>query len=176
VGRRVKRSRSEFSVQPSFWEHSGIVGCGPAGACKQSDCAAGPIGVGQDDIVAGLESADAGEVLFDHRDVTDQATRERGVGFVFQHYVLSRHITVAQNIAFVLRVCWAPAFEGTTRVQELLRLVRLEGLGRRLPSELSGGQRQRVVFVRALAVRPQRLLLDEPCGALDAGVRQEPRG
>ncbi|MFO0251463.1 MAG: sulfate ABC transporter permease subunit CysW, partial [Planctomyces sp.] len=127
-------------------------------------------------IIAGLESADSGRVLFDDRDVTDLAARERGVGFVFQHYALFRHMTVAENIAFGLRVRKAPAFEVTSRVQELLHLVRLEGLGQRLPAELSGGQRQRVALARALAVRPQMLLLDEPFGALDARVRQELRG
>ena len=139
----------------------------------------GPSGSGKTTllrIIAGLESADAGQVLFDDRDVTDLAARERGVGFVFQHYALFRHMTVAENIAFGLRVRRAPAFEVTSRVQELLRLVRLEGLGQRLPSELSGGQRQRVALARALAVRPQMLLLDEPFGALDARVRQELRG
>lgn len=139
----------------------------------------GPSGSGKTTllrIIAGLESADAGQVLFDDRDVTELAARERGVGFVFQHYALFRHMTVAENIAFGLRVRRAPSFEVTSRVQELLRLVRLEGLGQRLPSELSGGQRQRVALARALAVRPQMLLLDEPFGALDARVRQELRG
>lgn len=109
----------------------------------------GPSGSGKTTllrIIAGLESADAGQVLFDDRDVTELAARERGVGFVFQHYALFRHMTVAENIAFGLRVRRAPSFEVTSRVQELLRLVRLEGLGQRLPSELSGGQRQRVAL------------------------------
>jgi len=139
----------------------------------------GPSGSGKTTllrIIAGLESADAGQVLFDDRDVTQLAARERGVGFVFQHYALFRHMTVAENIAFGLRVRKSPAADVNRRVQELLRLVRLEGLGQRLPTELSGGQRQRVALARALAVRPQMLLLDEPFGALDARVRQELRG
>lgn len=139
----------------------------------------GPSGSGKTTllrIIAGLESADAGQVLFDDRDVTLLAARERGVGFVFQHYALFRQMTVAENIAFGLRVRRTAATEVTRRVQELLQLVRLEGLGQRLPSELSGGQRQRVALARALAVRPQMLLLDEPFGALDARVRQELRG
>lgn len=139
----------------------------------------GPSGSGKTTllrIIAGLESADAGQVLFDGRDVTHLPARERGVGFVFQHYALFRHMTVAENIAFGLRVRKAARAEVTSRVQELLRLVRLEGLGQRLPAELSGGQRQRVALARALAVRPQMLLLDEPFGALDARVRQELRG
>ena len=139
----------------------------------------GPSGSGKTTllrIIAGLESADTGRVLFDGRDVTNLAARERGVGFVFQHYALFRHMTVAENIAFGLRVRKAPQAEVGTRVQELLRLVRLEGLGQRMPAQLSGGQRQRVALARALAVRPQMLLLDEPFGALDARVRQELRG
>lgn len=139
----------------------------------------GPSGSGKTTllrIIAGLESADSGQVLFDDRDVTQLAARERGVGFVFQHYALFRHMTVAENIAFGLRVRKRPAADVNQRVQELLRLVRLEGLGQRLPTELSGGQRQRVALARALAVRPQMLLLDEPFGALDARVRQELRG
>jgi sulfate transport system ATP-binding protein len=139
----------------------------------------GPSGSGKTTllrIIAGLESADSGQVLFDDRDVTQLAARERGVGFVFQHYALFRHMTVAENIAFGLRVRKSPANDVNRRVQELLQLVRLEGLGQRLPTELSGGQRQRVALARALAVRPQMLLLDEPFGALDARVRQELRG
>ncbi len=139
----------------------------------------GPSGSGKTTllrIIAGLESADTGQVQFDNRDVTSLAARDRGVGFVFQHYALFRHMSVAENIAFGLRVRRVPGAEVKLRVTELLRLVRLEGLGNRLPSELSGGQRQRVALARALAVRPQMLLLDEPFGALDARVRQELRG
>ncbi len=138
----------------------------------------GPSGSGKTTllrIIAGLESADQGSIHFEDEDVTERAARERGIGFVFQHYALFRHMTVFQNVAFGLRVRSTPRSEVTARVNELLKLVRLDGLGSRYPSELSGGQRQRVALARALAVRPRMLLLDEPFGALDAKVRQELR-
>lgn len=138
----------------------------------------GPSGSGKTTllrIIAGLESADAGSIRFQDEDVTDRSARDREIGFVFQHYALFRHMTVFENIAFGLRVRSIPTKEANDRVQELLSLVRLEGLGRRYPSELSGGQRQRVALARALAVKPRMLLLDEPFGALDAKVRQELR-
>src|SRR5262249_53776271 len=138
----------------------------------------GPSGSGKTTllrIIAGLEIPDAGTVLSDDEDVTSQSARDRNVGFVFQHYALFRHMTVFENIAFGLRVRHRPDAEVRQRVTELLRLIRLEGLERRLPSELSGGQRQRVALARALAARPRLLLLDEPFGALDAKVRQELR-
>lgn len=138
----------------------------------------GPSGSGKTTllrIIAGLEHADRGAILVQDEDVTQQAARERGVGFVFQHYALFRHMTVFENIAFGMRVRNRPQSEVKARVHELLTLVRLDGLGSRYPSELSGGQRQRVALARALAVRPRMLLLDEPFGALDAKVRQELR-
>lgn len=138
----------------------------------------GPSGSGKTTllrIIAGLEHADSGAIHFEDEDVTQQAARERGVGFVFQHYALFRHMTVFENVAFGMRVRKMPKPETRDRVMELLKLVRLEGLGGRFPSELSGGQRQRVALARALAVRPKMLLLDEPFGALDAKVRQELR-
>ncbi|MCY2967404.1 MAG: sulfate ABC transporter ATP-binding protein, partial [Planctomycetota bacterium] len=138
----------------------------------------GPSGSGKTTllrIISGLESADRGAILFQDEDVSTQSVRDRGVGFVFQHYALFRHMTVFENIAFGLRVRKTPKVEVTARVQELLSLVRLDGLGKRYPAELSGGQRQRVALARALAVRPKMLLLDEPFGALDAKVRQELR-
>ena len=138
----------------------------------------GPSGSGKTTllrIIAGLETADRGSILFQEEDVTDKAARDREVGFVFQHYALFRHMTVFENVAFGLRVRKAPKNEINQRVHELLSLIRLEGLGGRFPSELSGGQRQRVALARALAVKPQMLLLDEPFGALDAKVRQELR-
>jgi sulfate/thiosulfate transport system ATP-binding protein len=118
-------------------------------------------------------------VLFEGADMTHRRASDRQVGFVFQHYALFRHLTVFENIAFGLRV--KPRRERPSetvlaaRVRELLRLVQLEPLARRYPSQLSGGQRQRVALARALAVQPQILLLDEPFGALDARVRQELR-
>src|SRR3954452_4966608 len=138
----------------------------------------GPSGSGKTTllrIIAGLEVPDAGTVFAHNGDVTNQAPRDRNVGFVFQHYALFRHMNVFENIAFGLRVRGRPAAEVQERVHELLRLIRLEGLERRRPAELSGGQRQRVAMARALAARPKVLLLDEPFGALDAQVRSELR-
>ena len=138
----------------------------------------GPSGCGKTTllrIIAGLEVADSGSVLHQDEDITRQSARARNVGFVFQHYALFRHMSVFENIAFPLRVRHRPEAEVRQRVGELLQLIRLEGLERRLPSQLSGGQRQRVALARALAARPRLLLLDEPFGALDAKVRQELR-
>jgi sulfate/thiosulfate transport system ATP-binding protein len=138
----------------------------------------GPSGSGKTTllrIISGLESADNGSVLYADEDVTRHSARDRNVGFVFQHYALFRHMSVFENIAFGLRVRKRPESEVKERVRELLHLIRLEGLEKRLPSQLSGGQRQRVALARALAARPRVLLLDEPFGALDAKVRQELR-
>ena len=138
----------------------------------------GPSGSGKTTllrIIAGLEGADRGLVLYQDEDVTHQSPKDRQVGFVFQHYALFRHMSVYENIAFGMRVRRKPQAEVDARVRELLHLVRLEGLGQRYPSQLSGGQRQRVALARALAVQPRILLLDEPFGALDAKVRQELR-
>ena len=142
----------------------------------------GPSGSGKTTLlrtVAGLEAPDRGQVLLDGEDATGRHTRERRVGFVFQHYALFRHMTVLENIAFGLTVRPArarpPLDEIHARVHELLKLVQLSGLAHRYPSQLSGGQRQRVALARALAVEPRVLLLDEPFGALDARVRQELR-
>jgi len=130
-------------------------------------------------IVAGLETPDQGSVLFDGEDATNRRVGERRVGFVFQHYALFRHMTVFENVAFGLRVrpkAHRPSnSEITDKVTNLLKLVQLDYLGDRYPSQLSGGQRQRVALARALAVEPRVLLLDEPFGALDAKVRQELR-
>ena len=142
----------------------------------------GPSGSGKTTllrIIAGLDTADSGTVLFDGDDASQRSARERGVGFVFQHYALFRHMSVFENVAFGLRVRprgqRPPDADITRRVNELLGLVQLDYLGDRLPSQLSGGQRQRVALARALAVEPKVLLLDEPFGALDAKVRQELR-
>jgi sulfate/thiosulfate transport system ATP-binding protein len=142
----------------------------------------GPSGSGKTTllrIIAGLEHADSGSVLFDGSDAARRDARDRGVGFVFQHYALFRHMTVFENVAFGLRVRPRPLrpeeSEIRRRVTELLALVQLDYLGGRYPSQLSGGQRQRVALARALAVEPKVLLLDEPFGALDAKVRQELR-
>jgi sulfate/thiosulfate transport system ATP-binding protein len=142
----------------------------------------GPSGSGKTTllrIIAGLEFQDSGEVLFDGQDVSRIGVGDRGVGFVFQNYALFRHMTVAENVAFGLTVKKRrdrPRKAAIkARAEELLRLVQLEGLGGRLPSQLSGGQRQRVALARALAIEPKLLLLDEPFGALDAKVRKDLR-
>ena len=138
----------------------------------------GPSGCGKTTllrILCGLEEPDRGEVLHGGAPVGDRSARERNVGLVFQHYALFRHMTVFENVAFALRVRKRPRAEVDARVTELLRLVQLEGLGGRHPSQLSGGQRQRVALARALATEPEVLLLDEPFGALDARVRAELR-
>jgi sulfate transport system ATP-binding protein len=142
----------------------------------------GPSGSGKTTllrIIAGLETPDGGEVHFHGEDATSRQARERGVGFVFQHYALFRHMTVFENIAFGLRVkpkAVRPSEEQIKKkVEELLKLIQLDWVGKRFPSELSGGQRQRVALARALAVEPRVLLLDEPFGSLDAKVRKELR-
>jgi sulfate transport system ATP-binding protein len=142
----------------------------------------GPSGCGKTTllrIIAGLETEDEGAVLLEGEDATTQNARLRGVGFVFQHYALFRHMTVFENVAFGLRVRPRARRPGDSeiarRVKELLQLVQLDFMADRRPSELSGGQRQRVALARALAVEPKVLLLDEPFGALDAKVRHELR-
>ncbi len=142
----------------------------------------GPSGSGKTTllrIMAGLEFADSGRVLFEGKDMTARPIAERNVGFVFQHYALFKHMTVADNVAFGLSVRKRrdrpSKAEIKERAGELLRLVQLGQLGDRYPAQLSGGQRQRVALARALAVEPRVLLLDEPFGALDAKVRNELR-
>lgn len=138
----------------------------------------GPSGSGKTTllrIIAGLEVADQGTVLHHDEDITFHTARDRKVGFVFQHYALFRQMTLEDNIGFALRVRGVRKLEIRERVRELLKLIRLEGLGSRYPGQLSGGQRQRVALARALAAQPRVLLLDEPFGALDAKVRQELR-
>jgi len=139
----------------------------------------GPSGSGKSTllrVIAGLERPDAGRVCLEGRDVTGVPPQQRGVGFVFQHYAAFKHMTVAENIAFGLRIRRRPRAEIRRRVAELLELVQLSRLGSRYPAQLSGGQRQRMGLARALAVDPKVLLLDEPFGALDARVRKELRG
>ena len=142
----------------------------------------GPSGCGKTTllrIIAGLENADGGQILFDGQDVTAKHVRERKVGFVFQHYALFRHMNVFDNVAFGLTVLpksERPSKEQIrTKVEELLKLVQLSHLAKSYPHQLSGGQRQRIALARALAVEPKLLLLDEPFGALDAKVRKELR-
>jgi sulfate/thiosulfate transport system ATP-binding protein len=138
----------------------------------------GPSGGGKSTllrIIAGLESPDSGSVQIEGRDATRLPPRKRSVGFVFQHYAAFKHLTVSRNVAFGLEIRKRPRAEIRQRVGELLELVHLEQFADRLPSQLSGGQRQRMALARALAVRPEVLLLDEPFGALDAKVRKELR-
>ena len=138
----------------------------------------GPSGSGKTTllrILAGLEVADNGTVVVHDDDVTHRSARERDMGFVFQHYALFRHMTVFDNVAFPLRIRNQGKRDVKKRVRELLHLIRLEELEKRLPAQLSGGQRQRVALARALAAEPKVLLLDEPFGALDAKVRLELR-
>jgi sulfate/thiosulfate transport system ATP-binding protein len=138
----------------------------------------GPSGSGKSTllrVIAGLEQPDGGRVVISDRDTTDVSVQDRGVGFVFQHYAAFKHMTVLDNIAFGLTIRKRPKQEIEKRVQELVRLVHLEGFTDRYPSQLSGGQRQRMALARALAVEPKVLLLDEPFGALDANVRKELR-
>jgi len=138
----------------------------------------GPSGSGKSTLlrlISGLETPDQGKIFLTGKDATDQDVRDRNIGFVFQHYALFKHMTVRRNIGFGLEIRKAPKAKITTRVEELLELVQLKGLGNRYPSQLSGGQRQRVALARALAVEPNVLLLDEPFGALDAKVRKELR-
>jgi len=142
----------------------------------------GPSGSGKTTllrIIAGLESADEGIILFNGENITEKSAPERKIGFVFQNYALFRHMTVFDNIGFGLNVrprsIRPTQQEIQKRVRDLLHLVKLEGYEARYPDQLSGGQRQRVALARALAVEPKILLLDEPFGALDAKVRKELR-
>jgi sulfate transport system ATP-binding protein len=138
----------------------------------------GPSGGGKSTllrIIAGLERADTGTIEIEGVDATRTAPQKRNVGFVFQHYAVFKHMTVAKNVAFGLEIRKKPKDEVRARVEELLKLVHLSQFADRLPSQLSGGQRQRMALARALAIQPKVLLLDEPFGALDAKVRKELR-
>ncbi len=138
----------------------------------------GPSGAGKSTLlrlIAGLELPDSGSVRIEGVDCTHLPVQKRGIGVVFQSYALFKHMTVRQNIAFGLETRRLPRGEVEARVDEMLRLVQLEELGKRYPGQLSGGQRQRVAFARALAIQPKLLLLDEPFGALDSRVRIELR-
>jgi sulfate/thiosulfate transport system ATP-binding protein len=138
----------------------------------------GPSGGGKSTllrIIAGLDNADSGKVGIEGVDATRLPPRKRNVGFVFQHYAVFKHMSVAKNVAFGLEIRKKPKAEVAKRVDELLKLVHLSQFADRMPSQLSGGQRQRMALARALAVEPTVLLLDEPFGALDAKVRKELR-
>ncbi|MGR6903892.1 sulfate/molybdate ABC transporter ATP-binding protein [Lysinibacillus sp. BSL11] len=142
----------------------------------------GPSGSGKTSllrVIAGLETTDVGNILFDGQSITDRHPKERNVGFVFQHYALFRHMTVFDNVAYGLKVRPRKSRPSKQQIKDkvmkLLQLVKLENFSDRFPTQLSGGQRQRVALARALAVEPKVLLLDEPFGALDAKVRKELR-
>ncbi len=138
----------------------------------------GPSGSGKSTLlrlIAGLDQPDGGRIFLTGRDSTHESVQQRGIGFVFQHYALFKHLTVRQNIGFGLEIAKQPKPRIQNRVNELLELIQLQSLGERYPAQLSGGQRQRVALARALALEPQVLLLDEPFGALDAKVRKDLR-
>src|SRR5919199_1856907 len=138
----------------------------------------GPSGSGKSTllrVIAGLEAPDTGKIWIAGKDATHQSVQHRNIGFVFQHYALFKHLTIRENIAFGLNIRKAQATRTKARVDELLELVQMSGLGNRYPSQLSGGQRQRIALARALAIEPEVLLLDEPFGALDAKVRKDLR-
>lgn len=138
----------------------------------------GPSGSGKSTLlrlIAGLEMPDSGKIFLTGEDATHKSVQDRKIGFVFQHYALFKHLTVRKNIAFGMEIQKISPAKVKARVEELLSLVHLSGLGDRYPSQLSGGQRQRIALARALAVQPKVLLLDEPFGALDAKVRKDLR-
>ncbi len=173
---RVANVRKEFDTFPALHDVSLEVRSGELIALL------GPSGSGKTTLlrlIAGLEQPTTGRIFFGDEDASAKSIRERNVGFVFQHYALFRHMTVADNIGFGLKVRPAqtrPASaEIRQRASELLDLVQLSGLEKRYPAQLSGGQRQRVALARALAIEPKVLLLDEPFGALDAQVRRDLR-
>jgi sulfate transport system ATP-binding protein len=170
-------------ISKSFGRYPALNDVSFAAADREFLALLGPSGSGKTTllrVLAGLETPDAGEVRFGGEDYLAIPARRRRAGMVFQHYALFRHMTVAENIAFGLKV--RPRAERPSgaeirrRVEDLLALVQLEGLGGRYPAQLSGGQRQRVALARALAIEPRMLLLDEPFGALDAQVRRDLRG
>ena len=138
----------------------------------------GPSGSGKSTLlrlIAGLEEADSGRVVIHGEDMTHVSVQDRNVGFCFQHYAAFKHMTVRDNIAFGLTIRKTPRDQIKAKVKDLMKLVQLQGLAHRYPSQLSGGQRQRMALARALAVEPKVLLLDEPFGALDARVRKDLR-
>ncbi|WP_292199162.1 sulfate/molybdate ABC transporter ATP-binding protein, partial [Mesorhizobium sp.] len=173
---RVVNVRKEFERFPALHDVSLDIRSGELIALL------GPSGSGKTTLlrlIAGLERPTKGAIFFGEEDASQKSIQERNVGFVFQHYALFRHMTVADNIGFGLKVRHGAvrpsAQEIRRRASELLDLVQLSGLEKRYPAQLSGGQRQRVALARAMAIEPKVLLLDEPFGALDAQVRRELR-
>jgi sulfate transport system ATP-binding protein len=173
---RIEAVRKDFDLFPALHGVSLDIRSGELIALL------GPSGSGKTTLlrlIAGLETPTAGRVFFGNEDASLKPVQDRQVGFVFQHYALFKHMTVADNIGFGLRVRpkagRPPAAEIRRRALDLLELVQLPGLADRYPAQLSGGQRQRVALARALAIEPRVLLLDEPFGALDAQVRKDLR-
>ena len=173
---RVAGVRKEFARFPALHNVSLDIRSGELIALL------GPSGSGKTTLlrlIAGLETPTEGMIFFGDEDASQKSVQERNVGFVFQHYALFRHMTVADNIGFGLKVrpsATRPSSDAIrNRALELLDLVQLQGLEKRYPAQLSGGQRQRVALARAMAIEPKVLLLDEPFGALDAQVRKELR-
>ncbi len=173
---RVANVRKEFDRFPALHDVSLDIRSGELIALL------GPSGSGKTTLlrlIAGLERPTRGKIFFGDEDASQKSIQQRNVGFVFQHYALFRHMTVADNIGFGLKArhgaARPPAQEIRRRASELLDLVQLSGLEKRYPAQLSGGQRQRVALARAMAIEPKVLLLDEPFGALDAQVRRELR-
>jgi sulfate transport system ATP-binding protein len=173
---RIANVRKEFGIFPALHGVSLDIRSGELIALL------GPSGSGKTTLlrlIAGLEHPTDGAIFFGNEDASRKSVRERNVGFVFQHYALFRHMNVAENIGFGLRVrpqsSRPSRKEIKRRASELLDLVQLSGLEKRFPAQLSGGQRQRIALARALAIEPRVLLLDEPFGALDAKVRKELR-
>jgi sulfate transport system ATP-binding protein len=173
---RVVGVKKQFGQFPALYDvsvdmHSGelIALLGPSGSGKTTLLR----------LIAGLETPSDGTIFFGSEDASAKTVQERNVGFVFQHYALFRHMTVAENIGFGLKVRPRHARESNAEIRhralELLDFVQLKGMENRYPSQLSGGQRQRVALARAMAIEPKLLLLDEPFGALDAQVRKELR-
>jgi sulfate transport system ATP-binding protein len=165
-------------VTKRFGEFTALDGVSVDVASGSLTALLGPSGSGKSTllrVIAGLERPDAGDVFISGKEATALTPQKRGVGFVFQHYAPFTHMTVWENVAFGLKVRRRPKPEISERVDRLLELVQLAGLGRRYPAQLSGGQRQRMALARALAPQPEVLLLDEPFGALDARVRAELR-
>ncbi|MBS0222507.1 MAG: ABC transporter ATP-binding protein [Proteobacteria bacterium] len=166
VDRIEKRFGSHVAVQPTSFEV-------PAGKLVTL---VGPSGSGKTTIlkmIAGFEEPSGGCVLISGVDVTHIPAHKRNLGFVFQQYALFPHLTVAENVAYALKMRRVSRAEIRTRVSETLNLVRLDGLGERYPSQLSGGQQQRVAMARAIVFRPPLLLMDEPMSALDKRLRDE---
>jgi putative spermidine/putrescine transport system ATP-binding protein len=162
------------NVQKTYGANQVVRNCNLSIARGEFVSFLGPSGCGKTTtlrMVAGFETPSAGRIRIDGRDVTDLKPNQRNVGMVFQSYALFPNLTVAENVAFGLKVAKRPTEEIRARVAEMLTLIKLPQLGDRYPFQLSGGQQQRVALARALAVKPQVLLLDEPLSALDAKIR-----